>query len=74
MTSQAAHEGLIQISNMHAGSDKRFGTAQMCIFGDGSAKLTNVPSLYKDPTPFYAGSGAFWRDLRETGWNALNGR
>ncbi|MCH2209165.1 MAG: type II secretion system GspH family protein [Lentisphaerales bacterium] len=47
---------------------------QNFLFGDGSARLTNVPSLYKDPTPYFAGTGVFWREMVETSWNALNGR
>ena len=47
---------------------------QNFLFGDGRAQFISVPSTYKDRNVFYAGNGVSWNDLRETGWNALNGQ
>ena len=46
---------------------------QNFLFGDGRAQFISVPSTFKDSNVFYAGNGVNWNDLRETGWNALNG-
>ena len=44
------------------------------LFGDGRAQFTSAPGSFNDPTIFYNGNSCSWGDLKETGWNALNGR